>query len=268
MGLPLLTDNCEQKLDYRDVGRSRCPQSWHGGETEPRGVWRGTPTTYRDGNTNVSFITEECSGDTPMARWAGEGNDWIKLMAQKNREEDVIPSLLPSVKQTVEKKAETHRDQGDKEAEGLAPSLNLKKLEAGQRPTLEFRGDCTTIVDWINGHPKLKTRECTAEKTQNLLRARWGPGVHLRQRTADCDTHVFREHNKEATLWADKGAKGRVDEWVDIARVVWSEVVVLAGSLSARNAGRFRVKGPWKLSWRGCGTLTDNMCQWIDQCVR
>ena len=42
-------------------------------------------------------------------------------------------------------------------------------------------------------------------------------------------THIFREHNKEADLWAAKGAKGHVDEWVDAAHVVWSEVSVSLG---------------------------------------
>ena len=44
----------------------------------------------------------------PMARWAGEGKDRIKLMTQKKnpREEDVIRSLLESMKQAVEKKKE------------------------------------------------------------------------------------------------------------------------------------------------------------------
>ena len=42
-----------------------------------------------------------------MAGWAGEGNDWIKLKAQRKlRKEDVIRSLLESMKQAVEKKAE------------------------------------------------------------------------------------------------------------------------------------------------------------------
>ena len=37
--------------------------------------------------------------DTPMARWAGEENDWIKLVAlSKLRKEDVIRSLLESKK--------------------------------------------------------------------------------------------------------------------------------------------------------------------------
>ena len=41
-----------------------------------------------------------------------------------------------------------------------------------------------------------------------------------RQRTAGWVTHAFREHNEEADAWTEKGAKRRVDEWVDTARVV------------------------------------------------
>ena len=59
------------------------------------------------------------------------------------------------------------------------PPFVLDVLEAGQRPTLEIRGDCKTTVDWI--HAKLKTRECTVAKTQNILRDWWGPST-----TADC----------------------------------------------------------------------------------
>ena len=42
--------------------------------------------------------------------------------------------------------------------------------------------------------------------------------MRFRQRTTDWVTHTFREHNKEADLWARKGAKGRAEEWVDIRR--------------------------------------------------
>ena len=42
-----------------------------------------------------------------MARWAGEGNDWLK----KKRKEDVIRSM----KQVEEKKNRTQQDQTDKE---------------------------------------------------------------------------------------------------------------------------------------------------------
>ena len=69
-------------------------------------VWRRTPATFKGGSTKFGFMTEEYSG-TPMARWAGEGNDCIELMAQrKPRKDDVIRSLLESIKQAVEKKAD------------------------------------------------------------------------------------------------------------------------------------------------------------------
>ena len=49
-----------------------------GGEAVPLGAWRGTPVTYK-----VGFHNRGVQWDTPMARWAGEGNGWIKLMAQR-----------------------------------------------------------------------------------------------------------------------------------------------------------------------------------------
>ena len=98
-----------------------------------------------------------------------------------------------------------------------------------QRATLEIKGDCKTIVEWINGHAKMKTRESTVENTQNLLENWWGRGVHLRHRTAVWATHIFRERNEEADAWAEKGAKGRVEEWVDTVHVVWSEVIGFCG---------------------------------------
>ena len=56
-----------------------------------------------------------------------------------------------------------------------------------------------------------------------------GSKIRLRQRTGEWITHTFREHNKEADLWADKGEKGRVEEWVDTTRVAWPEVAGLCG---------------------------------------
>ena len=89
--------------------------------------------------------------------------------AKKPRKEDVVRSLLESVNQAVEKKVEPNETRPTKKPRDL-PHLELDIPEAGQRPTLEIRGDCKTTVDWINnGHAKMKTRECTVEKTQNLL---------------------------------------------------------------------------------------------------
>ena len=77
------------------------------------------------------------------------------------------------------------------------------------------------LTGWINGHARLKTRECTVgEDSEHPARL---------MESTEWATHVFREHKKEADLWADKGAKGRVEECVDTARVVWSEVIVLVG---------------------------------------
>ena len=41
--------------------------------------------------------------------------------------------------------------------------------------------------------------------------------------------NIFREHNKEADVWTGKVVKGREEEWIDAANVVWSEVVGVCG---------------------------------------
>ena len=48
--------------------------------------------------------------------------------------------------------------------------------------------------------------------------------VWSRDSLTAANTHTFREHNEEADLWANKGAKGRAEEWVDTSRIVWQEV--------------------------------------------
>ena len=97
------------------------------------------------------------------------------MTQQKSRREDVIRSLLESMKQAVGKKKEPNGTRQTKKQRDL-PLLNLKYRRA---------------AEWV--------------------------------------THAFREHNKEAELWAVKGAKGRVEEWVDTAQVAWSEVIGLCG---------------------------------------
>ena len=45
--------------------------------------------------------------DTPMSKWAGEGKDWIQLMAQGPPcKEDVAISLLKMMREPTEKKTE------------------------------------------------------------------------------------------------------------------------------------------------------------------
>ena len=128
--LPADRKICEQHLGYYDVGRLRwCDvpimlalRSILGWRTTAK--WRNRaswslawdPYNVQRWKHKVGFHNRGWQWDTPMARWAGEGHDWIKLMAQnKPRKEHVIRSLLESLKQTVEKKAETKGSQADEE---------------------------------------------------------------------------------------------------------------------------------------------------------
>ena len=160
------------------------------------------------------------------------------------------------------------------------PPLELEIPAEGKKLNLEIQGDCKTIVDWVNGHAKLKTRESTDYPEPST--AMVGRGVDLRQRTADWASHIFREHNKEAALWAAKGLKGRVVESVDNAQVVWSEVTRLCrfwdGScdrplpkhLGSCLQKMWTVTGQNSLDAElgGCGMLLENLRPWIDKSVR
>ena len=106
--------------------------------------------------------------------------------------------------------------------------------------------------------------------------------MRLRQRTADWVTHTFREHNKEADLWAGKGARRRAEEWVDIARITWEEVTGFSGfwdgSFDNGRCGRAIVFMAFSelhgcglvprncsmdAKMGGCGMLVDNLQQWV-----
>ena len=89
-----------------------------------------------------------------MAEWAGEEKDWIKLMTQlKPRKVDVTRSLLGSMNQAVEKKKESKRPVPTKQPRDLPP-LELGVPVAGKLPTLEIKGDCKTVVDWLTATPR------------------------------------------------------------------------------------------------------------------
>ena len=142
------------------------------------------------------------------ARRAGAGKDWIELMTQtRPQKEDVIRNLLKSMKQPVDKKKESKGTVPTKNPRDL-PLPNLGTLVLGELLTLEIKRDNKTVVDWMNGHTKMKKRIGTIERAQNLLRDCFGRGIRSRKRTTEWVTHTFREHSKEADLWARKGAKG------------------------------------------------------------
>ena len=182
------------------------------------------PTDVTRWKQKLGFHNRGTQWDTPMSKWAGEGDDWIQLMAQgPHRMEDV----------TSTRDDETSGGKIEKGGGAMTKKprdLELPVLEMpaeDKKLMLEIRSDSKTIVDWVNGLAKLKTKESTIGSVQNNLREWWRRGVNPRHRAADWAVHIFREHNKEADSWARNGVKGHEKEWVDIAHVVWSEVTSL-----------------------------------------
>ena len=125
-----------------------------------RSAWGMTtdPTNVdTDGSTNSDSTTEECSGTPRCRSGRAKGKDWIRLMAQGPlRKEDVTISLLTMMRQPTEtREAAMTKQPGD-----LKP-LVLKMPAEDKKLVLEIRRDSKTIVDWVNGHVKLKTKEST-----------------------------------------------------------------------------------------------------------
>ena len=58
----------------------------------------------------------------------------------------------------------------------LEPPTTAKGVE------MEMRGDCKTVVDWINGHAKQKTPNKTLVAAQKQMRDWWSRGADLRRR--------------------------------------------------------------------------------------
>ena len=65
------------------------------------------------------------------------------------------------------------------------------------------------MVDWVNGHAKLKSLESSIATAQNLLWKWWSRDVDPRRRVVDWEVQTFREQHKEAGVWTGKGVKGR-----------------------------------------------------------
>ena len=54
-------------------------------------------------------------------------------------------------------------------------------------------------------------------------------GVDLSQKIGDWSVHIFREHNKEADLWAGFGPKGISMECNDESAIDWTKVTGICG---------------------------------------
>ena len=89
---------------------------------------------------------------------------------------------------------------------------------------LVIRGDSKTVVDWINVKAKQNVSYRAIETIQIQLMEWWEKGGDLCQRIGDWAVHIFREHNKEADLWAGLRAKGISMEWNDESRFLGWEL--------------------------------------------
>ena len=134
------------------------------------------------------------------------------------------------MKQPVDKKKESKGPVSAKKPRDLPP-LDLGTPVPGERPTLEIKGDNKTIVDWMNGLSKMKTKIGTVEKAQKLQQEWCGQGMRQRQsdRRLIGSPMPFMNTTKKSDLWAGKGAKGRAEEWVDTTRIAWQEVTGVRG---------------------------------------
>ena len=116
----------------------------HGGGIRARGAWRRTRLTLRDGSTKCGFHNR-VQRDTPMSKWAGEGDDWIMLTAQGLlRKEDVTVSLLATTRQAAAKRTENGGSAKTKQPRDLHP-LVLESSEEDRKLMLAIRGDSKTI---------------------------------------------------------------------------------------------------------------------------
>ena len=88
--------------------------------------------------------------------------------------------------------------------------LMIKPPRTVEGIELAIRGASKTVVDWINGKAKEKASYRAIETIQIQLMEWWKKGVDLSQRIGVWAVHIFREHNKEADLWAVMGPKGSV----------------------------------------------------------
>ena len=116
-----------------------------------------------------------------------------------------------------------HREERELDALLLEPPRTVERIE------LVIRRDSKTVVDWINGKAKQKVPYRAIETIQIQLMEWWEKGVDLCQRIGDWAVHIFREHNKEADLWAGIGAKGISMEWNDESATDWTSVTGICG---------------------------------------
>ena len=125
MGLPLLTEKIAYEGDVPIMWSLRSVLGWRTTAWwRSRASWSMAwdPTNVTHGKHDVGSHNRGTQWDSPMARRAGEGNDWMKLVAQQHsQKEDVIHSLFASMRQAVEKKTKANETRPAKKPRELRP---------------------------------------------------------------------------------------------------------------------------------------------------
>ena len=186
------------------------------------------PGTSLDGGPNGGFHNKGITWDTPMTRWAGVDNDWIRLCKSGPHKKKM--SFLRSYRRCIVLRG--GRKEGmvvflSRRREVLILLLLIPRA-APMALNLSYEVIAKLLSTGSLERPSKKKSEII-DNTQLQLMDWWKQGVELSHRTGDWATHIFREHNKEADRWAGYGAKGREDEWVYDSIIDWSEVSGICG---------------------------------------
>ena len=134
-----------------------------------------------------SFHNRGVVWDALVAKWAGEVKGWVKEMTEcPPKKEEVIVTLSRMTRRPTKTLDEEGHRRTQQKHKGSGPGGSLGSTRGRRDPGENPRGDSTTVVDRISG----KARH----------RSAW---------------HIFREHNKEADVWAGQWATGEGKDWED-----------------------------------------------------
>ena len=161
-----------------------------------------------------------------MSKWAVEGKAWIQLVMESPlRKEDVMISFLKMTRQPTEKKTQKAGGTRKKNPRCLTP-LVIENPTSDKKLVLEGR-DSKTVVDWVNGHAKVKMPESTTAAVPRIFRGSCGAGVDL-----GC--------------------------WLKSLRR-------LGGSHLTESADRCPVRSRSTSKWEDCAVLMRSLIQWVDK---
>ena len=112
------------------------------------------PTNVTRRKHKLELHNRRIQWDTPIAKWAGEANDWIQVVTRGPlRKEDVTVRLHATMRHVAGHRKDKKSGLPTKKPRDPDP-LILEEPAENKKIILEMRGDSKTIVDWVFG-PKL-----------------------------------------------------------------------------------------------------------------